>query len=151
MAEKLIARNKKAFYDYEITERLEAGLVLVGTEVKSLRNSTPSLLDCFVHFREGEAFLVNLYIPPYAFGNISNHDPRRTRKLLLHKREIARWRGKTAQKGLTVVPLRLYFYKGKAKVELGLGRGKKNYDKRESIKRRDTERDMKRAVKDSIR
>lgn len=142
MSEKLIANNKKALHDYHIEERVEAGIVLVGTEVKSLRNGKANFRDSFVLIRNGEAWLNNLHISPYDFGNRANHDPDRVRKLLLHRREIDRLQGKIRERGYTLIPLRLYFRDGMVKVELGLAKGKKLHDKREDIKERDTRREI---------
>ncbi|GAB4299350.1 MAG: SsrA-binding protein SmpB [Desulfuromonadia bacterium] len=138
----MIANNKKAFHDYHIEERVEAGIVLVGTEVKSLRNGKANFRDSFVLIRNGEAWLNNLHISPYDFGNRANHDPDRVRKLLLHRREIDRLQGKIRERGYTLIPLRLYFRDGMVKVELGLAKGKKLHDKREDIKERDTRREI---------
>ena len=143
-AEKIIAQNKTARLHYFIDETYEAGIVLVGTEVKSLRDGRANLKDSYALVREGEIFLHDLHISPYSFGNRYNHDPLRTRKLLLHSREIKRLYGKSRERGLTVVPLKLYFKKGKVKVEIGVGRGKKLYDKRESMKEKDARREMRR-------
>lgn len=151
MAEKLIANNKKAFHDYHIEERFEAGLVLKGTEVKSLRMGKANLHDSFALIREGEAYLHNLHISPYDFGNRSNHDPDRARKLLLHKHEITKLFSRIREQGYTLIPLRLYFKEGRAKVELGLAKGKKLYDKREDIKQRETKREMEKIIKDRRR
>ncbi len=145
--EKNIATNRKALFNYEIVEKVEAGLVLQGTEVKALRDAKANLSDSYVHFRNNEAYLVNCHISPYANAGPFNHDPLRARKLLLHKLELAKLESKTQEKGFTLIPLKLYFKKGKAKVELGLGRGKKLYDKRETIKRREQDREMDKAVK----
>lgn len=140
---KPIASNRKAFHDYSILDTFEAGIVLSGTEVKSLRANGCSLVDGFVRVKNGEAWLVNIQIPHYGQGTFfSQHEPRRDRKLLLHHREIQRLIGKLQEKGLTLVPLRAYFKKGRAKVELGLGRGKRQYDKREAIKKREAQREM---------
>lgn len=147
MAEKLIAQNKKAFHDYQIEERFEAGIVLVGTEVKSLRNGKANFRDSFVLIRDGEAWLNNLHISPYDFGNRANHDPDRVRKLLLHRREIDRLNGRVREQGYTLIPLRLYFTNGMVKVEIGLARGKKQFDKREDIKKRETKRELAALVK----
>lgn len=147
MSEKLIAQNKKAFHDYHIEERFEAGIVLVGTEVKSLRNGKANFRDSFVLIRDGEAWLNNLHISPYDFGNRANHDPDRVRKLLLHRREIDRLNGRVREQGYTLIPLRLYFRNGMVKVEIGLARGKKQYDKREDIKKRETKRELAALVK----
>ena len=141
-------KNKKAYYDYEILEKYEAGIELKGTEVKSLREGKANLRDSFVRIENGEAFLFNAYIAPYTHGNLFNHEPTRRRKLLLHKSEIRRLFGKTQEKGLTIVPLRMYFNsRGKVKVEIALVRGKKKYDKRETIKRRELEREARKAMK----
>ncbi len=147
MGEKLICSNKKAFHDYFIEEKLEAGMVLQGTEVKSLRMGKANLNDSFMMVREGEAFLHNLHISPYDFGNRQNHVPDRNRKLLLHKREIMRLYGRIREQGFSVVPLRLYFKNGMVKVELGLAKGKKNYDKREDLKKKDSQREISQAIK----
>jgi SsrA-binding protein len=151
MAEKLICNNKKAFHDYFIEERFEAGLVLQGTEVKSLRTGKANLHDSFAMIRDGEAFLHNLHISQYDFGNRANHDPDRMRKLLMHKREIDKLFGKIREQGYTLIPLRLYFKDGKAKVELGLAKGKKLYDKREDIKQKDVKREIDKVMKDRRR
>jgi SsrA-binding protein len=141
-------KNKKAYFDYEILEKYEAGIELKGTEVKSLREGKANIRDAFVRIENGEAFLFNAYIAPYTHGSLFNHEPTRKRRLLLHKREIKRLAGKVAEKGLTIVPLRLYFNnKGKVKVEIALVRGKKKYDKREAIKRRELEREAQKAMK----
>lgn len=148
MAEKLICNNKKAFHEYFIEEKFEAGMVLQGTEVKSLRNGKANLNDAFAQVKNGEAFLNNLHISPYDFGNRENHDPDRMRKLLLHKTEITRLFGKIREQGYTLVPLRLYFKDGKVKAELGLAKGKKLYDKREDMKKKDMKRDVAQAMKE---
>jgi len=145
--EKIIAVNRKAHYDYELLDRLEAGLALMGTEVKALREGRCNLSDGFVDIENGEAWLKEVNISHYSHGNIMNHDPKRKRKLLLHRREINRLQGKIAERGLTCVPTRMYFKKGKVKVEIALARGKKQYDKRETIKRRESERETKRELK----
>jgi SsrA-binding protein len=142
-----IARNKRARYDYHILETWEAGLVLTGTEVKSLRQGKANLTDAYGIVRDGEVLLLNLHISPYEQGNIWNHDPTRTRKLLLHRREIRRLIGAVEREGLTLVPLDLYFRKGKAKVSIALAKGKKLHDKRDTERRRDDEREMARAVR----
>ncbi|MDR7544526.1 MAG: SsrA-binding protein SmpB [Armatimonadota bacterium] len=146
-AEKLIASNRRARHEYHIEESLEAGLVLTGTEVKALRSGRASLGDAYARIENGEAWLYHLHIPPYEAGNIFNHDPLRTRKLLLHRRQIERLAGKVSQRGYTLVPLRLYFSRGRAKVEIALARGKKLYDKREAIGEREADREAQRAVK----
>lgn len=147
MSEKLICNNKKAYHNYFIEEKFEAGMVLTGTEIKSLRMGNANLNDSFAIVRNGEAFLNNLHISPYDFGNRENHDPDRMRKLLLHKKEIAKLFAKIREQGYSVVPLRLYFKKGLAKVEIGLAKGKKLYDKREVMKEKDQKRDMAQALK----
>ena len=145
---KPIASNRKAFHEYFILDTLEAGIALTGTEVKSIRANGCSLLDGYVRIKDHEAWLVNVHVPLYKQGTFfSQHDPRRDRKLLLHAREIARLVGKLQEKGLTLVPLRAYFRRGRVKVELGLGRGKKLYDKREAIKRKEARRDLERATR----
>jgi SsrA-binding protein len=142
-----VATNRKAFHEYEILEKLEAGLMLQGTEVKSLREGRANLKDSYVAFREGEAYLVNAHISPYTHGNIANHDPERSRKLLLHRHQIEKLAGTVSQKGLTIVPLKLYFRDGRAKVEIAVVRGKKLFDKRETEKRREAERETAAAIK----
>lgn len=150
--EKLIATNPNARGNYIITDVLEAGIALTGTEVKSLRQQSPNLRDSYVDFQSAggakiEAYLANAHIGPYSHGNIWNHDPLRRRKLLLHAKELDRLFGAQTREGMTVVPTRMYFKKGIAKVELGLGKGKKKHDKRETIKSRSADREMARAVK----
>ncbi|MBI4978868.1 MAG: SsrA-binding protein SmpB [Spirochaetes bacterium] len=142
-----IARNKKAFFDYEIIEKYEAGIALVGTEVKSLRAGSVTMKDSFAVFKGNELYLVNLHISPYEFGNLSNHDPERSRKLLLHRHELNKLTGRIKERGYSMVPLSLYFKDNKIKVSIGLVRGKKQYDKRDSIKKRDMDRDMERDIK----
>ena len=142
----MIAQNRKARHDYSIVDTYEAGVVLVGTEVKSLRAGHASLVDGFATIDDGEIFLRNVHIPEYTEGSWTNHEPRRTRKLLLHKGEILRLIGKTKESGLTLVPLSLYFRDGKVKVELALARGKKTYDKRQDLARRDADREVSRAL-----
>jgi len=144
---RLIASNRKAFHDYFIDETLEAGLVLVGSEIKSIRAGRVNLRDSYVNIRNGEAWLIGTHIAGYAEASYQDHDPTRERKLLLHRREIDRWLARAAQKGYTIVPLKLYLKDNRAKVEIGLARGKHQYDKREAIARRDSERDMRRAIK----
>lgn len=143
---KVIATNRKARHDYTIVDTYEAGIALMGTEVKSLRAGRASLTDSFAQEKDGEIFLYGLHIPEYAMGTWTNHEPRRTRKLLLRRDEIRRLIGKTRESGLTLVPLSLYFSDGWAKVELGLARGKKSYDKRETLARRDADREIARAM-----
>jgi len=151
-AEKVVATNRKAFHDYHIEERLEAGIVLKGTEVKSLREGQVNLRDSYASVDRGELVLHHCHISPYSHGNIMNHDPVRPRKLLLHRKEINKLLGKTQQKGLTLVPLRIYFSpRGLAKVELALAKGKKQYDRREAIKAREVGREVERAIKGSRR
>ncbi|MCX5716410.1 MAG: SsrA-binding protein SmpB [Candidatus Omnitrophica bacterium] len=146
--DKAAATNRQARFHYHIFESFEAGIELKGTEVKSLREGNASLSDSFARVDDGEIFLYNCHIGPYAFGNIANVEPLRTRKLLLHKKEIGRLLGQTAQKGMTLIPLKIYFNKrGIAKVELAVAKGKLLYDKRESIKDRDSKRELKRALK----
>lgn len=151
MGEKLICNNKKAYHDYFIEEKFEAGMVLQGTEVKSLRMGKANLNDSFMTVREGEAFLHNLNISPYDFGNRANHQPDRNRKLLLHKREIVRLYGRIREQGYSVIPLRLYFKNGLVKVEIGLAKGKKNYDKREDLKKKDSQREISQVMKSRSR
>lgn len=143
---KIICVNKRARFDYAIDELLEAGLVLHGTEVKSLRAGRATLKDAYAEVRDGEMFLLHAHINQYEQANRFNHEPERPRKLLLHKREIHRLAGKTQERGLTLIPTRMYFSRGKAKVELGLGKGKRQYDKRQDMKRRDAQRDIARAL-----
>lgn len=145
--EKLVSVNRRARHDYFIEETYEAGLVLQGSEVKALREGKANLKDSYARILKGETFLLNLHISPYPAANRFNHEPTRTRKLLLHKREIRRLTGKVKERGLTLIPLRLYFRDGRAKVELGLARGKKLYDKRESLRRREARREMERSLK----
>ncbi len=145
--EKLIASNKKVFHDYFVLQKFEAGLELTGTEVKSLRDGRANLKDAYVIFKSGEAFLFGAHISPYSHGNRENHEPERTRKLLLHRREIDKLLGQTVEKGLTVVPLRLYFKGGKVKAEIAVVKGKKQYDKRETEKKREADRETAAAIK----
>ena len=144
---KLIAQNKKARHDYTIIDTVEAGVVLQGTEIKSIRNSRVNLKDGFVKVRNGEAFLYNVHISPYDQGNIFNHDPLRTRKLLLHKKQIAKIASETKNTGITIVPLKIYLKDGFAKVLIGLAKGKREYDKRETLRRKDQERQISRVMK----
>jgi SsrA-binding protein len=144
---KLVAENRRARHEYHLLDRFEAGLVLTGTEVKSLREGRANLARAFGEIRDGEAWLVGAHIAPYEQGNIANHDPDRPRKLLLHAREIASLIGKTRERGLTLVPTRLYFKDGRAKVELALARGKEQRDKRRDIAKRDADRQIERALK----
>ncbi|MGI9141496.1 MAG: SsrA-binding protein SmpB [Gemmatimonadaceae bacterium] len=144
---KSLARNKRALHDYHVVESWEAGLMLTGTEIKSLRTGQANMSDAYGIVRDGEVFLLNLHIPPYEQGNQFNHDPTRTRKLLLHKKEIKRMIGAVERQGLTLIPLELYFKRGKAKVALALGKGKKLHDKRADEKKRDDQREMARALR----
>jgi SsrA-binding protein len=139
---KLIAQNKKAYHDFEIGEKFEAGIVLLGTEVKSLREGRANLKDSYARVKRNEVFLVGLHISPYSHASFDNHDPERVRKLLLHRAEIKKLLGKTQERGFSLVPLKVYFKNGKAKVEIALARGKKEYDKRESLKRKEETREM---------
>jgi SsrA-binding protein len=146
-ANRLVCQNKKAYHDYEIMEKLEAGIVLLGTEVKSLREGRANLKDSYAKITRGEVFLYGLHISPYSHASYDNHDPERVRKLLLHNVEIKRLVGKTQERGFSLIPLKIYFHHGRAKVELGLARGKKLYDKRESLKRKEETREMDRLRK----
>ena len=144
---KLIANNKKAYHDYFIEDKYEAGISLAGTEVKSLRMGRCSVKEAFIRIEKGEVYVYNMHIPAYEKGNIFNKDPLRVKKLLLHKQEINKLLGKIKEKGYTLVPLQVYFKDGKAKVEIGLARGKKLYDKREDIAKKDMKREMERDLK----
>jgi SsrA-binding protein len=143
----IVCQNKKAYHDYSIEETLEAGIQLQGTEVKSLREGKANLRDSYVLLKNSEVFLLNCHISPYSHGNIMNHEPLRTRKLLLHSKEIERLRGKAQQKGYAMIPLKIYFKGSFAKVEIGLAKGKKLYEKRETIKEREAKRTIERAMK----
>ncbi len=134
--------NRKARFDYEIFDTYEAGIALTGTEIKSIRNGNANIKDCYAIIKNNEAYILNMYIKEYAEGNIFNHDETRTRKLLLHKKEIYKMRDAIDREGYTLIPLKLYFKGNKAKLEIGVARGKKTYDKRESIKERDIKRDI---------
>ncbi|MFB3901959.1 MAG: SsrA-binding protein SmpB [Acidobacteriota bacterium] len=147
MAKQLVAKNRKAFHDYEIVETYEAGIVLQGTEVKSIREGRVNLKDSYAQVKEGELWLQNCHISPYPQGNIYNHEPLRPRKLLLHKRQINKLTGDTTRKGLTLVPLSFYFLDGRVKVEIAVARGKKAYDKRETERRKDVEREVQMEIK----
>jgi SsrA-binding protein len=149
--DRTIATNRRARHDFEILETVEAGLVLRGTEVKSLRGSHVTFKDAFATIRNNEAWLVGCHINPYSHGTDANHDPERDRKLLLHRKEISRLTGKVAERGLTLIPLRLYFKSGRAKLEIGLARGKKLHDKRSALRERETRREMEKAVRASRR
>ena len=146
---RIIAENRRARYDYDVQDTLEAGLMLTGTEVKSLREREAMIAESYASHEDEAIYLINAYIPEYDQGNRNNHEPRRRRKLLMHAREIDRWTQAVAREGMTMVPLRLYFdAKGRAKLELALGKGKKNYDKRETEKKRDWQRDKARLMRE---
>jgi SsrA-binding protein len=141
-----ICRNKRAFHDYTISDTLECGIVLTGTEVKSLREGSGSLEDAYAKIEDGEVWLIGSDIPEYTMGNRMNHKPKRPRKLLLHRREIGKFAGKASQRGFTLVPLRMYFKHGRAKVELAVARGKQVHDKRQDLKKADANREIRRAM-----
>ena len=143
--ERAVATNRRARFDYDIDETYEAGMVLTGAEVKSLRAGRASLAEAYARVNEGEVWVENLHIPPYSHGDQRDHDPRRPRKLLLHRAEIERLIGRTQERGLTLVPMRLYFRRGLAKLEIGLGRGKRQHEKREATLEREHRREMERA------
>ena len=145
--ERALATNRKAFFNYEVLDRFEAGVSLVGTEVKSIREGGLNFRDSYVEFRGGELFLVGCRIGPYSHGNLLNHAEDRVRKLLLHKREILKLGGKATEKGFTIIPLRAYLKNGRVKVEIALARGKQTHDKRETLKRKDIERETRQAVR----
>ena len=142
-----IAENRKAFHDFHILETLEAGIVLLGTEVKAIREGRVNLRDSFARVEDGEVFLYNVNISPYSHRGYANHEPLRRRKLLLHRDEIRKLIGKTVERGMTLVPTRLYFKNGRVKVSVALAKGKKEYDKRETIKRREADREARAAIK----
>jgi SsrA-binding protein len=144
---KVVSENRKARHDYEIVDRVVAGLVLTGSEVKTLRNGQGNIAEAFVVFKDGEAFLVNAHFPPYGNAGYSNHEPRRRRKLLLKAKELEKWGRKVQEKGLTIVPLKLYFDGPWVKLEIGLGRGRKSHDKREAIKEREGRREVQQALR----
>ena len=148
---KLAANNKKAYHDYFIEEKYEAGLVLHGTEVKSLRMGKCSVKEAFIRIENGEVFIYGMHISPYEKGNIFNKDPLRVKKLLLHKQQIRKLIGNSSEKGYTIVPLQVYFRDGKAKIEIGLAKGKKLYDKRQDIARKDQRREVERDYKEKLR
>jgi SsrA-binding protein len=148
---KVICRNKRAFHEYEILDRLECGIVLTGTEVKSLREGAASLEDAYAKIDDGEVWLLGSDIPEYTMGNRMNHKPKRPRKLLLHRREIGKFAGKASQRGFTLVPLRMYFKRGRAKVELAVARGKQQHDKRQDLKKAEANREIRRAMSDRNR
>ncbi|MEE9436215.1 MAG: SsrA-binding protein SmpB [Candidatus Adiutricales bacterium] len=143
---KIVCRNKRARFDYKIGEKFEAGLVLTGTEVKSLRQGRANLTDSYARVIDGEVWLFNTHISPYPYSNFDNHEPERRRKLLLHKREIKKLYGRTQERGMSLIPLAIYFRDGKAKVEVGLAEGKQTFDKRQIIKKRTADREMARAL-----
>ena len=149
--DKVISTNRKARHDYHIEESYEAGIVLTGTEVKSVRNARVNLKDSFAKVEGNELFLYNMHISPYEQGNRFNHDPLRVRKMLMHKIEISRLTGKIKEKGYALIPLKIYLVRGRVKVELGLGRGKKLYDKRRDIAEKDSKREMERVFRDKQR
>jgi SsrA-binding protein len=142
----VVTRNRRAFHEYEILDRIEAGISLVGTEVKSLRDGHANLEDAYAKLEDGEVWLVGSEIPEYAMGNRLNHKPKRPRKLLLHRTEIEKFAGKASQRGFTLVPLRLYFKLGRAKVEIAIAKGKQTHDKRQALKKSDADREMRRAI-----
>ena len=144
---KLVAKNKRARFNYELSDRFEAGLVLTGTEVKSLRLGKANLTDSYAKLKDGEAWLHSCHISPYPFAYYDNHAPERTRKLLLHKRELKKLTGKLQEQGFSLIPTAIYFRRGKAKVEIALAKGKKLHDKRHTLKKRDQEREIARAMK----
>jgi SsrA-binding protein len=144
---KVVCQNRKAYHDYTIEETIEAGIRLLGTEVKSLREGKANLKDSYVLIKNSEVFLLNCHISPYTHGNIMNHDPLRTRKLLLHRNEIERLRGKAQQKGYTLIPLKIYFKGSYAKVEVGFAKGKRQYEKRDTIREREAKRAIERVMK----
>jgi SsrA-binding protein len=145
---KVVAVNKKANHDFAIEETIEAGIVLLGTEIKAIRNSKVQLRDAFVRIRNNEAWISNMHISPYDFGNQFNHDPLRSRKLLLHKKQISKLIGQTKQQGSAIVPIKMYLKDGYAKVLIGVGKGKKDYDKRQDLKKKDAKREIDRALRD---
>lgn len=142
----IICRNRRATFDYEISDRIECGVILVGTEVKSLREGHASLDEAYAKIEDGEVWLLGAEIPEYLFGNRLNHKPKRPRKLLMHRREIAKFAEKAEQQGFTLVPLRMYFLRGKAKVEIAVAKGKQTFDKRQAMKRADASREIARAM-----
>jgi len=146
-AQSSVAENRKAFHDFHLLETFEAGLVLLGTEVKAIREGRVNLRDSYARVEDGEVFLYNVNISPYSHRGYADHEPLRRRKLLLHRNEIRKLIGKTVEKGLTLVPVRLYFKNGRVKVAISIAKGKKDYDKRETIKRRETDRETRAAVK----
>jgi SsrA-binding protein len=146
---KIVSNNKKAYHDYFILDTYEAGIELKGTEIKSVRKGSANLKDAFIKIKDNEAYIENMHIAPYEQGNRFNHDPRRTRKLLLHKKEISKLQKEVKENGLTIVPTKLYFNTSKAKLEIALARGKKLYDKRQDLKAKDAKRDIEKALKNA--
>ncbi len=149
--DRLVAKNPTAFHNYSIENTLEAGIVLTGTEIKSIRNGKVNIKDSYIIIKNGEAYIVGMHVSPYEFGNIYNKDPLRTRKILLKKREINKLFGMISQKGVSLVPTRLYFKKNYLKVEIGIGKGKKLYDKREDMAKKDADMKIQRALKKNIK
>jgi SsrA-binding protein len=150
-AEKIVAENRKAYHDYHILDTFEAGMALLGTEVKSIREGRVNLRDSFARVEAGEVFIYNIHISSYSHRGYADHEPTRRRKLLLHREEIRRLVGKTVEKGMTLVPVRMYFKNGRVKIAVSLARGKKAHDKRETIKRREAERETRAAIKERRR
>jgi len=148
---KQVAANRKAFHDYEIVEKIEAGISLLGTEIKSIRAGGASIREAYARPQNGEMWLYGAHIAPYGAGGYVNHEPTRPRRLLLHRAQIREWAAAMAEKGLTIVPLTMYLKDGRVKIELGLARGRKQYDKRQAIARREADRDMQRALRHSVR
>lgn len=148
---KILSQNRKAYHDYEIEETYEAGIVLTGTEVKSCKNGQVNLKDSYIRIANGEAFLLNAHISPYEQGNYTNHEPTRTRKLLLHKREINKLAGKSQEKGLALIPLKIYIVKNRIKVEIALAKGRKSHDKRDEIRKKDMEKEFSRDFKNRFK
>jgi SsrA-binding protein len=148
---KIVCRNRRAFHEYAIEDTLECGIVLTGTEVKSLREGAGGLEDAYAKIEDGEVWLIGSDIPEYSMGNRMNHKPKRPRKLLLHRREIAKFAGKASQRGFTLVPLKMYFKDGRAKIELAVARGKQLYDKRQAAKKADAQKEIRRAISDRRR
>jgi SsrA-binding protein len=147
----VVCRNRQAFHEYHVSDRLECGIVLTGTEVKSLRERSASIEDAYAKLENGEVWLIGSDIPEYSMGNRMNHKPKRPRKLLLHRREIGKFAGKASERGFTLVPLRIYFKNGRAKLELAVARGKQLFDKRQAKKKADAERDIRRALSERRR
>jgi SsrA-binding protein len=150
-AEKIVADNRKAFHDYHIVETFEAGIVLLGTEVKAIREGRVNLRDSYARVEDGEVFLYNVHISPYSHRGYADHEPLRRRKLLLHKQEIRKLIGRTVERGMTLVPIKMYYKDGRVKVAVSLAKGKKTHDKRETIKRRETDRETRAAIKERRR